>query len=191
MTTEERIIDKLNKIKALAQRGVGGERETAIRMYNELKSKYNVEDESLEDKEIKMHWFPYHARSGGYDEKILLQIMYKVIGKVDTYTHLDKRHKREIGCYCTHIEAAEIELLYSIYSPALKKELESTVLAFTYANHIFPDETARCYEEPEETHDEKTLAKHQKAAEMAKFIDPSQIPRALIEVRKESRHDSR
>lgn len=33
----EKIAEKLKKIKALAERGVGGEKETAMRMYEELK----------------------------------------------------------------------------------------------------------------------------------------------------------
>lgn len=32
----ERVLEKLGKIKALAERGVGGEKETALRMYEEL-----------------------------------------------------------------------------------------------------------------------------------------------------------
>lgn len=35
----DKITAKLAKIKALAERGVGGEKETAMRMYEELKKK--------------------------------------------------------------------------------------------------------------------------------------------------------
>lgn len=43
----EKIAAKLKKIKALAERGVGGEKETAMRMYEDLKARYELEDEEI------------------------------------------------------------------------------------------------------------------------------------------------
>lgn len=43
----DKIKAKLAKIKALAERGVGGEKETAMRMYEELKARYEIEDEEI------------------------------------------------------------------------------------------------------------------------------------------------
>lgn len=40
----EKVLEKLGKIKALAERGVGGEKETAMRMYSDLKEKYGITD---------------------------------------------------------------------------------------------------------------------------------------------------
>ena len=40
----EKVLEKLGKIKALAERGVGGEKETARRMYEDLKAKYGITD---------------------------------------------------------------------------------------------------------------------------------------------------
>lgn len=49
MTEEkQKIIAKLAKIKALAERGVGGEKETALQMYEALKAKYSVSDEEVQ-----------------------------------------------------------------------------------------------------------------------------------------------
>lgn len=41
---KEKIIKKLAAVKALAERGVGGEKETAMRMYSDLKEKYGITD---------------------------------------------------------------------------------------------------------------------------------------------------
>lgn len=38
----DKIKAKLAKIKELAERGVGGEKETAMRMYEELKARYDL-----------------------------------------------------------------------------------------------------------------------------------------------------
>jgi len=42
--TKEKVEKKLKALKALAERGVGGEKETAGRLYGELKKKYGVEE---------------------------------------------------------------------------------------------------------------------------------------------------
>lgn len=47
MEKREKAIEKLVKIKALAERGVGGEKETAVQMYEALKAKYNISDEEI------------------------------------------------------------------------------------------------------------------------------------------------
>ena len=45
---KQKIIEKLAKIKALAERGVGGEKTTALQMYEALKKKYGVSDEEVQ-----------------------------------------------------------------------------------------------------------------------------------------------
>lgn len=44
----QKIIEKLVKIKALAERGIGGEQQTAQVMYATLKEKYKVTDAEIE-----------------------------------------------------------------------------------------------------------------------------------------------
>ncbi len=44
---KEKMIEKLAAVKALAERGVGGEKETALRMYSDLKEKYGITDAEI------------------------------------------------------------------------------------------------------------------------------------------------
>ena len=44
----EKIAEKLKKIKALAERGEGGEKVTALQMYEALKDKYSISDEEVQ-----------------------------------------------------------------------------------------------------------------------------------------------
>ena len=44
--TKEQVRRKLKALKALAERGVGGEKETAKRLYEELKKKYEMQEEA-------------------------------------------------------------------------------------------------------------------------------------------------
>lgn len=45
---KQKIIAKLAKIKALAERGEGGEKVTALQMYEALKDKYSISDEEVQ-----------------------------------------------------------------------------------------------------------------------------------------------
>ena len=47
--TRDQEIKKLKALKELAQRGVGGEKEGARRLYEKLKSKYGISEEELKE----------------------------------------------------------------------------------------------------------------------------------------------
>ena len=82
----EKIAEKLKKIKALAERGEGGEKETAMRMYEELKAKYELEDEEIMLDAVTLHWFGYATE---LEEELLTQIFYKVTGSATYHTCKD------------------------------------------------------------------------------------------------------
>lgn len=44
--TKEQVTRKLKALKALSERGIGGEKEMAKRLYEELKGKYGTEEET-------------------------------------------------------------------------------------------------------------------------------------------------
>ena len=177
----DRIAEKLKKIKALADRGVGGEKETAMRMYEELKARYEIEDEEIMLGTVSLHWFGYN---GELEENLLKRIFYKVTGSTTyhVYTGKYKRRKKR-GCDCTEIEAAEITLLFNFYKEELKRELDTFMIAFYSGNMLYPDESARCYEEDETTRPERTQEEKRelkKAAFYTLFLDKRQPPRALL-----------
>lgn len=77
-----------------ADRGVGGEKETAMRMYEELKARYEIEDEEIMLDTVSLHWFGYN---GELEEDLLTQIFYKVTGSASyhAYTGKYKRRRKE------------------------------------------------------------------------------------------------
>ena len=116
----DKIKEKLAKIKALAERGVGGEKETAMRMYEELKARYEIEDEEITLDEVTVHWFSY---KNDLEEDLLTQIFYMVTGSASyrRYTGSYSRRKKR-GCDCTEVEAAEITLYFNFYKEELKRD---------------------------------------------------------------------
>ena len=68
---------KLLKIKALAERGEGGEKEAAIKMYHKLLKKYDIDEKALQKDKLSKHWFTYET---DIEENLLVQIFYMVTG---------------------------------------------------------------------------------------------------------------
>jgi hypothetical protein len=185
MDNKERknILDKLEKIKKLAERGIGGERETAIKMYEELRKKYEISPEEIAEQNLEERWFSYKT---DLEEPLLLQIFYKVTGDTEHFAYTGKyRHRKKRGVVCTELEAVEIQMLFNFYREEMKKELEVFKAAFINKNDLFPDETARMYKKTDspEMSDEE-IEKYRKAAQMAEGMDKKQPPRAAIEDKK-------
>lgn len=55
MTERERLLEKLGKVKALADRGEGGEKESAERTLAALMKRYGITEEDLEDTKATIH----------------------------------------------------------------------------------------------------------------------------------------
>lgn len=178
--TREQAIEKLKRVKALLDRpGTEGEREAARKMYNRLLEQYQLEESAVADT-VKTRWFHYKNR---FEKKLLNQVIYAVTGDSAKWKRHDGR-SREYGVDCTEAEAIEIEFLFNFYNEAFTKELDIFMSAFISANNIFPDDNARCYNREKEEAREITaeeLERYEKAARMAKGIDKSIRPRALIE----------
>lgn len=49
MTEREELLRRLERVKALAERGVGGEKENAEALLNRLMAKYSISEEDIED----------------------------------------------------------------------------------------------------------------------------------------------
>lgn len=94
----------LLKIKALADRGVGGEAETAAILLDRLMAKYGITEEDLSGEIMEIHEFRY---SKPFEDKLIDQIAYMVIGKYESfrYTH-SKAKVRLVKC----TKAQQIEM---------------------------------------------------------------------------------
>jgi len=130
-------LSRMKKLKALAERGIGGEKENAQFLLDRLCAKYEITPESLdEEEERKLRWFRY--RKGPHFKKLLAQCIFKVMGKgCKTYGHAATR-QRELATECTAAEAIEIELDYEFYANALQIEVTRLTEMFIQKNSLFP-----------------------------------------------------
>ena len=138
MTERERLLEKLGKVKALADRGEGGEKESAERTLAALMKRYGITEEDLEDTKATIHWIRYKT---DWERRLLGQLAYMHLGAghsfgcVGRYT---KRPRKEVGVECTPAQYIEIEADFAFYSEAMKEEMELFYSAFLQKNGLFP-----------------------------------------------------
>ena len=162
MTERERLLEKLMKVKALADRGEGGERESAERTLAALMERYGITEADLEDNQVSTHWIRYKTV---WEKKLLHQRAYMYLGEgnsfgcVGTYTG---RSRKKVGIKCTPAQYIEIEADFAFYSAAMEEEMGIFYSAFLQKNNLFPPpELARenTEEEIAEAMDLERLAK--------------------------------
>ena len=59
MTEREELLRRLERVKALAERGVGGEKENAEALLNRLMAKYGISEEDIEDTAERDYFIRY------------------------------------------------------------------------------------------------------------------------------------
>ena len=136
---DENVLRKIKKIKALAERGVGGEKSTAEQKLKKLLEENDIV--SLDELEREQAEFELFSYNGKYEKKLLLQCMYKVLNDLDFETYHRRGTKQKVGIYWTKAEKIEIQLEFDFYKNALHEAMDRFVRAFIQANKIFPDNT--------------------------------------------------
>ena len=126
--------EKLRKIQALVERGVGGEKEAARMKLLELAVRYGVE---LQDEEFKEHRFDYGT--GIYVKNLMQQVIFSVVLKAQFYKSNNPKHTLVI-VDCTALQALEIDYRFSIYNASLQEQAELFYEAFVRKNQIFNPE---------------------------------------------------
>ena len=171
----ENKLERLRKIKELAENGSLGEKAAALETYERLKSLYKISDDMICGPAATEHCFKYNR---DYERKLLGQIIYMVCGDVQVFQVVGKRI---LTAETTDFEAAEIGLHYTVYAAAIKKHMQAAYIAFIQANGIFPDESVRVHDK-----NHKRFAKtdddiRRAAAALATMTDKTFVPCGLLE----------
>jgi len=133
--SEDKYIALANKLKELANRGVGGEKTNAQAALDRLMKKYNISPEDLESEDVGLYWMK--VGSGDQLATLFQQVASTVIGLTPTYS--DKKYKKgKLGIKCTQSQAIEVEAKFGFYKSLYQKELDVFVVGFITANELFP-----------------------------------------------------
>ena len=138
MTERERLLKKLECVKALAERGVAGEKAAAEALLASLMSKYGITEAEIEDAEIRTYWIRYKTE---YERKLIFQLAYMHLGSGHSFGCVGKysgRSRKEVGVECTPAQYIEIEADFQFYREALAEEMGVFYSAFIQKNELFP-----------------------------------------------------
>jgi hypothetical protein len=134
----EKYADLARKIKALADSTeFEGEREAALKKLDLIMTKYGISESDLHDDVLGDYTFNYSTE---YEERLILQVSYKVIGNRDFKTfgsYRNGRKKRSTIIRCTPSQRVEIEFLYDFYKRLYRKEKEIFEDAFIQKHRLF------------------------------------------------------
>lgn len=136
MTNRE---DLLRKLKALSERGEGGEAINAADKLQQLLKQYGMDESDLESETREQRTIK-HGK-GQFGQRLLGQVIYMVMGAVDTYDMLrgGKKVPNITVVECTMAEQIEIQAAYNFYLHHLNAGLDKYYEAFIQKENIFPD----------------------------------------------------
>lgn len=144
---DEKTVQRIKKLQALAERGVGGEKTTAQKKLAKLLKDNNIN--SLEELQEEKYEYTIFSYNGKHEKKLLAQCMYKVMGaKSDRTAYKPYGRRQKVGIYCTKAQKIEIELEFEFYRNVFYEELGTFIDAFIQAQKIFPEDapTGECDE---------------------------------------------
>lgn len=149
--TKEQIIDRLLKIKALAEKGSKGERENAAKLLASLMAKYGIEAEDLESDKTDLHMA--FTGNGDFDFDLFLQVAakqfrgrsfpgvknLKKIPKKYIKTFSELGHgpaNSNVAIECTRADFIEIISTFEIYKEDLHKQAGTFFYAYLDTNDL-------------------------------------------------------
>ncbi len=92
---DEKTIQRVKKLLALAERGVGGEKDTAAKMLQRMLEKNGIQSlDELESEKYEYVLFPYN---GKYEKKLLKQCIYKVMTAAGDRTYYYTKGKLQMA----------------------------------------------------------------------------------------------
>lgn len=141
MQLDEKVHAKLRKLLALAERGEGGEKETAQRMLNKMLARHGLTIDSLTEEERSVAWFKFSHEN---ERRLGRQLASKILNSRDSnayalYSNPSQLRRKQFGVMLTPAEAIEFELHYDILRKALAVHMDTAYSAFVQANNIFAD----------------------------------------------------
>lgn len=124
---DEKTIQRIKKLQALAERGIGGEKTTAQKKLAKLLKDNGINSlDELQKEECEYTIFSYN---GKHEIKLLRQCMYKVMGaKSDRTAYKPYGRRQKIGIYCTKAQKIEIELEFEFYRNVFYEECHKRAL---------------------------------------------------------------
>ncbi len=152
----EKILALAKKLKALSERGVGGEKDNAVAMLQSLMKKHSITMDMLNENDAKEHTFRVEEEKRKFFTQVVASVLGKS-GRVFGY-RIDRSKKKHLFVTCTPQEAIEIQAKFDFFWNAWQEELSIFYSALFQAQGLYTKPSG----EPSETK-EKELTPEEKA----------------------------
>lgn len=127
----------VRKLRALAERGIGGEKDAAAQKLALLMEKYGLDEADLEDEKEEAHDFHFKTE---FEKDLLRQLFYKIVPDYSSKTYgyrYGKGSKTTYGIFCTKAQAIQIGIEYDFYKDLWEEEQEFLFRCFIQKHAIF------------------------------------------------------
>ncbi|GBC62508.1 hypothetical protein DENIS_3480 [Desulfonema ishimotonii] len=122
------VMDRLRKIRNLAETGTGGERQTAQALLDRLLKKHGVSPDDIDsDDAPKEYQYRYKTK---LESKLLVQLYFFTTGKKALYVC---RKTRTLYLDLSKSQKIFIDEYYSVLTPAMRKAFEELTEDFMWA----------------------------------------------------------
>jgi len=167
-----KVIELAKKLKALADRGIGGEKENAIMFLERLMQQHGITYAEIEGEAVSEHVVYYIKK----DFDITRQIIASVIGKLSRenyakYKYVQSNGKRAFCINCTDAEYLLIDAKLNFYLKVYAAELELFYSAFIQRNEL--------YMKADSTKQSETIAEPQTKEELQRLERMHRMMRAM------------
>lgn len=184
---KETIIQRIMKVKALADRGTDGERAAAEKLLKEMMDRYGITDEDIDSGKVE-----YHLLKTGSEEmfmQLFSQIFHLRFGRHAQIADIRKMSKKdkkilsdaglgdkdaEVAFQCTYAEFIEIKAEFDLYKADFIKQLDVFQYAYYQKNDLL---IPRDDEMPDSTEDEIKTALQ--AARMSMGIEKKEVHKMI------------
>ena len=95
MTERERLLEKIRKVQAIANRGADGEKQSAAALLDRLMTQYSIDEAEIAEERLEKCFFRYKTP---YERKLLVQVIYAT-------TYLNPRFQKPLSGTTTHRRA--------------------------------------------------------------------------------------
>lgn len=123
----------IQKLKALSDRGVAGEKENATKLLHKLMKKYGISEEELQDEITKEVVITLRNTA---EKRICHQILYAYFDDMPLYKKIRNRTKYFVKM--TAAQEIEFKYMLSVYIDNFYKEQDIFIDAYIQKNRIFP-----------------------------------------------------
>lgn len=166
-------IELAKKLKELADRGVGGEKQNAIAMLDSLMKKHSITMDQIEEEKTSDYFFTIEKS----DKKLWHQIVKKVNYSIKTYGEFPKKLIKDYALkgnymiFCTALEYIEIEVKYNFYKRLYSEEVDIFYSAFLKANNLLVENPNSDEEMTKEDYEEwKRINELSKKIKVGQFL---------------------